>query len=411
MYKYLIIALTVIGNIAFCQPSVDHSFRPARNAFTTGDSIFTLKGKITGPHKGFIKLYYTDKNGNWVIDSTGITNGAFKFTGIISEPTRAYLEGDAQTSVMGNPYGLDLFLEPTTITIELAFNKFKSAIIEGSKTEDEYQALVRSLAPVEKEKEPLNSEYNAATIPFKAAVKDKKSLAEIDSLRNIIEAIRDKVEPYNKRIAELHYDFFSNHPQSYVTAYYLRFVARRLPLDSIKLFYTRLGPTQKSTSGKYIAHQIEQMGVGQPGSIAKGFSSKEINGQQLSLSDYKGKYVLLDFWASWCIPCRRGNPHLKELYAKYKEKGMEFIGISDDDSKPDEWKLAIAEDGIGIWKHILRGLKDVNDKAGQSEDIHDKFGINSLPTKILIDKEGMIIGRFDDNEAPLDEMLKKIFGN
>jgi thiol-disulfide isomerase/thioredoxin len=121
--------------------------------------------------------------------------------------------------------------------------------------------------------------------------------------------------------------------------------------------------------------------------------------------------VLLDFWASWCVPCRKGNPHLKELYSKYKDKGIEFIGISDDDQSEDKWKEAIVKDGIGVWKHVLRGLKQKNNVFDRSTDISDKFGIHTLPTKILIDPEGKIIGRYSEEEGPLDEMLKKVFGN
>ena len=132
----------------------------------------------------------------------------------------------------------------------------------------------------------------------------------------------------------------------------------------------------------------------------------------ISLSDYKGKYVLLDFWASWCVPCRAGNPHLKELYAKYHDKGIEFIGVSDDDSKPDAWHKAVEKDGLP-WRHVLRGLdmqKLMNNQPNPN-DISEKYGIHTLPTKILIDPAGKIIGRYSEESEPLDAELKKIFGS
>jgi thiol-disulfide isomerase/thioredoxin len=136
----------------------------------------------------------------------------------------------------------------------------------------------------------------------------------------------------------------------------------------------------------------------------------------LKLTDFRGKYVLVDFWASWCVPCRAGNPHLLSLYAKYKDKGFEIIGVSDDDSNHEAWKKAVEKDGIGVWKHVLRGLKrDPNSEYGfdKSASISDRYGISSLPTKILIDPAGVIIGRYGgggEDDAAMDKKLAEVFG-
>jgi thiol-disulfide isomerase/thioredoxin len=195
----------------------------------------------------------------------------------------------------------------------------------------------------------------------------------------------------------------------------LRFHTGRLPLDSLQLFYDRLGAgLQATASGMDIAKELRQLKAGSPRSIAHNFTTKDINGQTLSLSDFKGKYVLLDFWASWCVPCRKGNPHLKELYSKYSAKDIEFIGVSDDDSHPEEWRKAVEKDGLP-WRHVLRGLDWESLRSGSRkenpDEISDKFGIHSLPTKILIDPDGKIIGRYSEEEGPLDEMLITIFGS
>lgn len=375
------------------------------------DTTFLLSGKITGQPKGRIKLIYTDKNGNYIQDSIAVKKGRFKFRGYITEPTMVFLEGAVDTKHMNDPNFTRFFIDPAAIAVSLVFNDFKNAIITGSKTQDEYVAYNKSIAPVIKQMEPLSKEYKKANNEYIEAMKGKKDELTIEQLKNKTEGILGKLDPYTEQIRKIAHNFFSKYPQSYVTAFQLRFHVRYLTLDSLQYYYDNLGnKIQQSSSGKKIAKEIEQLRWGSPGSIAKDFTATDLHGAKLSLSDYKGKYVLLDFWASWCTPCRKGNPHLKELYAKYKDKGIEFIGISDDDQAEDKWKEAVAKDGIGIWKHVLRGLKYKNNVFDHSNDISDKFGIHSLPTKILIAQDGKIIGRYSEEEGPLDEMLKKVFG-
>ncbi|HEY8970280.1 MAG TPA: redoxin domain-containing protein, partial [Puia sp.] len=159
---------------------------------------------------------------------------------------------------------------------------------------------------------------------------------------------------------------------------------------------------------------IEKLAAGWPGSMAKDFTAKELGGGTLSLSSLKGKYVLIDFWASWCVPCRKSMPHVKELYAEYKDKGLEVIGVSDDDRDSTAWKKALAKDGTGIWHNVLRGLDMEKIQRGEKndKDISEKFGIHSLPTKILIDRDGRIIGRYDkgtdEEAAELDRKLAEV---
>jgi cytochrome oxidase Cu insertion factor (SCO1/SenC/PrrC family) len=111
-----------------------------------------------------------------------------------------------------------------------------------------------------------------------------------------------------------------------------------------------------------------------------------------------------------------GNPHLLSLYSKYKNKGkgLEIIGVSDDDGHPDAWKKAVDKDKIDVWKHVLRGLKQLPGyKFDRSADISDRYGIHSLPTKVLIDPNGMIIGRYGgggENDEAMDKKLSEIFG-
>jgi thiol-disulfide isomerase/thioredoxin len=213
-------------------------------------------------------------------------------------------------------------------------------------------------------------------------------------------------------MAQIDYAFFSTHPQSYVTVFELRFHVMSLSLDSLRLFYDRLGTTvQQSQAGRDVAAEIEKLQAGWPGSPAKDFSAKELNGGTLTLSSLKGKYVLIDFWASWCVPCRKSMPHVKELYGLYKNKGLEVIGISDDDRDSAAWIKAVTKDGTSLWHNVLRGfdMGKMQRHEKNDLDISEKFGIHSLPTKILIDPDGKIIGRYDkgteEEAAELDKLL------
>ena len=126
----------------------------------------------------------------------------------------------------------------------------------------------------------------------------------------------------------------------------------------------------------------------------------DVNGAVQKLSDLKGKVVLIDFWASWCGPCRRANPGLVELYSKYKSKGFEIYGVSIDDKK-DAWKKAIAADKI-TWKQV-------NEAGGWDAPIALKWKLEQIPASFLLDQQGKVIaldpGK-DDIEAQLKKLLK-----
>ena len=377
----------------------------------TADTIFLLKGRIAGQKKGTVRLIYTDKNGAYIVDSCRLRNGRFTFRGTIAEPTKVYLEGNVASKDMNDPNFTSFFVEPAKMEIELTADNFKMAVITGSRTQDEQVEYDKAIAPVLTEMQPLSKEFEIASRNYRQALKAKKDETTLEELKNKAEAIRTRFEPYTARIREIEMEYFRKNPESFVTAFQLRFHVAHLPLDSLQKYYDRLGfSTRQSTPGRLIAQQLEKLRAGWPGSIAKNFASTDIEGNALSLADFKGRYVLLDFWASWCVPCRKGNPHLKDLYQKYKGKGIEFIGIADDDRETDKWKQAVNKDGIGHWKHILRGLKQENNMFDHSNDISDQYGIHMLPTRILIDPQGKIIGRFGEDDPPLDEMLRVVFG-
>lgn len=356
---------------------------------------FELNGILTGKSEGLIYLYYNNDSNERIKDSATLNNEKFSFRGNINEPSMGYLELKEEKRNPKNSVGF--FIEPSIMSVTLEAGKFHNAKFTGSATQDEYASL-------ESKKQVVAERWQVVMDTLSAV--NKRSNTEYQELKDWV------LQPYLAEMNELDLNFFTNHPQSYVTAYMLRFYVSKFTLDSLQMFYDRLGTKlQETANGKDLAEEIQKLRAGSPGSIAADFTAKDINGKQLSLSDFKGKYVLLDFWASWCVPCRKGNPHLKDLYAKYKDKRIEFIGISDDDRNHDAWKKAVAKDELP-WRHVLRGfdMEKLMKNEPNPNDISEKFGIHSLPTKILIDRSGKIIGRYSEEEDPLDNKLKEIFG-
>jgi thiol-disulfide isomerase/thioredoxin len=256
-----------------------------------------------------------------------------------------------------------------------------------SKTQKEYNELNKALQRVEERWKIVMDTLNKV---------NKRSNVAFQELKGWV------LIPYFKEIEEVNLSFFNKYPYSFVTAYALQFVARDLTTDSVKLFYNRF-PEQvkKSIYGKYIQNEIEKRKLGAVGKMAAGFSKPDINGNTVDLSKLLGKYVLLDFWGSWCVPCRKGNPHLIETYAKYKHLGLEIIGIAADDETPDAWRKAVVDDKLP-WLHVLRG-------DTPETNLSIKYNIDYYPTKILIDKSGKIIGRYGEETEALDKMLESIF--
>ena len=375
---------------------------------------FILKGTIKGQASGTLRLAYAASEGKYIQDSTEIRDGAFEFKGQLVEPVMTYFSGAVKSRDMDDPNLTSFFLEPGNLTMEVTAGDFKNLKLKGSKTQDEVTALNIRKKPYTDQLSVLSVAYDKANAVYIEARKAGKPEGELDVLKEAANAAKDKMDPFREEMGKLDLEYIKNHPDSYYSGYALRWKVSSLPLAESKILYAKLSDRVKQSSyGNEIAKEIKSLEGGSPGSPASMFSSTDINGQPLDLADFKGKkYVLLDFWASWCVPCRKGNPHLLSLYSKYKDKGLEIIGISDDDSAPDAWRKAVEKDGIGVWKHVLRGLKRTTTGFDKSEDISAPFGIHSLPTKILIDKEGMIIGRYGgggEDDKAMDKKLAEIF--
>ena len=336
---------------------------------------FKLHGKFSSNAPGYIYLIYPDIADRWKKDSVMINKGSFIFTGLISQPTVARLSYKKEM--------VSIILEPAVMGVTVENEKDLSSLnITGSKSQQELSELNTALKKVESRWKIVMDTLN---------VINKRSNAAFQEYKGWV------LSPYFKEIEEINHEFINKYPTSVATADMLQIFGRDLTTQTLQKYYNRFSPSLKqSRYGKNIAKQLTERKLGIPGTIAPIFAKEDINGMKLSLTDLKGKYVLLDFWGSWCVPCRKGNPHLIDMYRQYKTKGFEIVGVAADDARPDAWRKAVSEDKLP-WMHILEG------------DLSQKYNVIYYPTKILIDKEGKIIGRFGEEHEPLDAMLKKIF--
>ena len=314
---------------------------------------FYLNGEIIGQITGKVVLSYQNENGLMYKDTTLLIDGYFKFSGFITQPTMVSLRGDVKNQGDADVNATSFFIEPNqTISIFLKKNKFKEVVIKGSKTQIEFET------------------YN-------------KNTKDLDF---------DQLVKYN-------YDYITNHRNSYVSVFIFHIFKQFWSVDSCFGLYNNLSSEIKnSIIGKEVIKELNVINSATSGNEAFNFRNLSIKNKEIKLSDFKDKVVLLDFWASWCLPCRKGNPNLIRLFEKYHDKGFEIISISSDDNI-SAWKAAIEKDKISAWYHTLSDIYKEGKVISTNDNIGKKYGIQVLPTQILIDRNGNIIKRFDSEES------------
>jgi thiol-disulfide isomerase/thioredoxin len=304
------------------------------------------------------------------------------------------------------------YLEPRTMNVKLDFDDLNTIVINESKATDEFNSL-QNRAEKEKFQKKMDSIRESSRLySVKISGTNDSSLKiqfqeSLDSLNQLWDQL---VDQNRNKIRQLELEFTKKNPNSYIAPDLLYNILTegddQIPYDTINNLYDKLGPeVKKSFAGKQLAERLLDFKNSRIGSLAPDFVLKDINRNTIRLSSfYKNQYVLIDFWASWCGPCREDFPFLKEMYSKYKNKGLEFISISKDENL-QSWKKAIEKEKIEIWKQI-------STKENKST-IEDAYVVTAIPVKILIDKEGIIIRRWigsgEENKAAIEKILAEIF--
>lgn len=370
---------------------------------------YILQGKIKGITTGSVELSYQICNNNkWddIKKVAEIINGKFMIKGFIDEPIDAILKiNDIETV---------LYVEPTRMVFFLDTAHPGNYTLKGSEVQNDFVCLNNELKKYVKISNDINDSINFYKDQFSSLGDSTIVLKKIESFNK-----QQKTNDYMR--AKIIKEFALTHKDSYEpilsNMLYFLMTQEYLSVDSARIIFDNLDEKIKSYSVSIEFNTyLKSKENTQDGKFAPDFRTKDVNDKLVALSDYKGQYILLDFWASWCTWCIKGIPHIKELKEKYQNKGLEVIGVTLDRSK-DDWIKAIEKYKISDWIQI----KDVQDieKAKQHyinyEDIKQKYPLrDGIPLYILIDKEGKIIkkwnGYSEENEKEMDEVMKGIFG-
>ncbi len=357
-------------------------------AFTQGRkySIQGILGTYNAPAKVYLEINIKGKK---IIDSATLQNGKFRFNGTIANtPTHAYLIfNEKGTGVRTQDYQ-DLYLENGTITVTGNSN-ITTATIGGTKINEDkprYNAIKKKIQEING---AINAKYSGTSYEQTKTEAFKK---EIKILEKNITVQSNAI---NKK-------YIQENPDSYFSIDALKYLAYSEEYDQIAPLYNSLSEAVKqSDEGKEFATRLPQLKGVSLNSYAPEFTEADTNGKAVSLSSFKGKYVLVDFWASWCGPCRGENPNLVKAYNHYKGKNFTIVGISlDDKATQKDWIKAIHKDGLE-WTQLseLRGFKD---KAAVLYDIH------AIPQNFLIAPDGKIIAK-NLRGGDLENKLAELF--
>ncbi|MGI4749500.1 MAG: redoxin domain-containing protein [Janthinobacterium lividum] len=349
---------------------------------------YDLKGKIGTldlPAKAY--LIHREKGQN-VTDSAALLAGNFEFKGSIGAATQALLLLDHAGAGINNlgrgADVLNLYLENGTFLVNSA-DSAKKAKVTGSKLNDDNTKLAAAIKPVLDKAQILSNQYQKSTEA------DRPKLAEKFT----------ELQAEQKAVLKV---FIQQHPQSLVSLDALRAFGGPSPNYSevMPLFSALTPAVQNSDNGKDYKASIEKLKGTSVGAMAPDFTQNDPTGKPISLSSFKGKYVLLDFWASWCGPCRQENPNVVKAFNQYKSKNFTVLSVSLD--KPEgkqAWLQAIKDDNLA-WNHV-------SDLKFWNNDVAKLYGIQSIPGNFLIDPNGKIIAkdlRGDDLNQALAKMLK-----
>ena len=344
---------------------------------TSCDDAGGLKIKGTTDVENGSNLYHIVADANnqpKVLDTLVVKEGQFSLQAENEVPNIHFLQ------IEGRQGNFPFVAEAGTVTIELYKDSLGASRATGTVSNDDFMKY--------------KSETQVYITTLNAIGNDLQQATILNDTL-LAEDLREQYEEVRVQIQDYELNFIKSAPNSFISVLILeRFVANNLiQIPEAKAMFEEFSDRIKNTpSGRAIGERLNQAPKAEVGQLAPFFEGPDPNGGTFNLADRLGKITIIDFWASWCRPCRVENPNLVRLYNKHKDNGLQIVGVSLDRTKP-QWVQAIADDGL-IWEHVSN-LQFWNDPIAKL------YQVSAIPATFILDEKGVILTR--DLRGPMLE--------